>query len=115
MDEFQLDDYKPYITFASLVTKILDGLDGHTDNLHPISETITQILLLQDHVFDERVRHQYYEYQELYNAMMSFLDFYVIWAPKREYLTYDQMTAKHRAISKTFLHIRNFLSTLKRE
>ena len=115
MEDFRIDEYAPFKVYSGLVVKILDALDGRTDDLHPISEKITQTILTEDEHLDVKVRRQYYEYQELHDVMMSFLDFYLIWAPQHEHLTSDQMSMKHRAISRTFTHIRNFLSTQKRE
>jgi len=115
MDGFQINEYAPFKIYKSMVGKVLDAIEDRIDDLHPISEVITQTMLHEDSDFDEKVRRQYYEYQELYNAMTSFLDFYLIWAPQYEKLSYDQLAIKNRAMTKTFTHIRNFLSTQKIE
>ena len=115
MSEFHIKEYAPFKTYKAMVGKVLDAIENRTDDLHPISEVITQTMLQEDSDFDEKVRRQYYEYQELHNAMTSFLDFYLIWAPQYETLSYDQLAMKNRAMTKTFTHIRNFLSTQKIE
>lgn len=115
MAEFYIKEYKPFKTYRSMVNRVLDAIENRVDDLHPISEIITTAMLNEDTEFDAKVRQQYYEYQELHNAMTSFLDFYLIWAPKHDQLTPDQLTMKNRAMTKTFTHIRNFLSTQKIE
>lgn len=115
MAEFNIKEYKPFKTYKSMVNKVLDAIENRTDDLHSISEVITSMMLNEDTEFDLKVRRQYYEYQELHNAMTSFLDFYLIWAPQYETLTSDQLAMKNRAMTKTFTHIRNFLSTQKIE
>ena len=113
MHDFQIDAYRPYKIYKGLVNKVLDAIENRTDDLHSISEVITQTMLQDDLELDEKVRQQYYEYQELHNAMISFLDFYLIWAPHYKSLTKDQLAMKNRAMTKTFTHIRNFLYSQK--
>ena len=115
MSEFNIKEYQPFKIYRSMVGKVLNAIENRTDDLHPISEVITQTMLHEDAAFDEKVCRHYYEYQELRNAMTSFLDFYLIWAPQYETLTQDQLAMKNRAMTKTFTHIRNFLSTQKIE
>ena len=115
MAEFNIKEYQPFKIYKSMVSKVPDAIENRTDDLHPISEIITQTMLNEDTDLDLKVRHQYYEYQELHNAMTSFLDFYLIWAPRYETLTSDQLAMKNRAMAKAFMHIRNFLSTQKIE
>lgn len=115
MTEFYIKEYPPFKTYSGLIPKILAILDGHSDDLASIVGVILETSNKIDLDFDNRICKRYYEYQELNNAVQSFLNFYLILAPQHETLTPDQMAMKHRAISKTFTHLRNFLSTQKLE
>ena len=115
MTDFYIKEYPPFKVYSGLVSKVLDAIENRTNDLHTISEVITDTMLHEDVEFDEKVRRRYYEYQELHSAMTSFLDFYLVWAPQYPALTAKQHAIKTRAATKTFTHIRNFLSTQKLE
>lgn len=117
--EIYIEEYQPFKLYRSLVKNVLQIVSTPDYPISPIDELAAQIteqMHSSNFQVDAALRRQYYEYQELFLAMESFLDFYLAGAMiENTSLSRDQQSIRARAAERSRNHCRNFLITRKIE
>lgn len=118
MSEFQLEEYPPFKVFLRLVPLVSSALDPNSGfskspEFHDVATQIFMVTYEMEKSLDQKVQRQYYEYQELHDLMISFIDFYTAANITDDEADVTQQRELMKAITNTRKHLNNFLKTRK--
>lgn len=120
MSDFKVEEYEPFKVFLGLLPTISATLDPHSElykstTFHDCATHIFSEMYKLEKSFDQKVQRQYYEYQELYNTVTSFLEFYGASCITDDEADAEQQRTWFQSLAKTRTHLNNFLKTRKIE